>query len=162
MRFWHLLIMEKWKTKYTAFTVYRMTSITNIIGIYWLHHKLGTYSAKSQQIYNTIDVMDTGDLVLRPRQNKWVSITVVNHKITQSRILIGMVLASIRGMRQSCYIIKNIEKHTAHIIVSWPNPKQWVIVHTFDLMMIIRQSIYILSIITKELGKLKTHSPTYC
>ena len=49
-----------------------------------------------------------------------------------------------------------------HTIVSWPNPKQWVIVHTSDLMMTIRQSIYILSIITKEMGKLKTHSPTYC
>ena len=57
---------------------------------------------------------------------------------------------------------KNIERHTAHTIVSWPNPKQWVLVHTSDLMMIIRQSIYILSIITKEMGKLKTHSPTYC
>ena len=56
---------------------------------------------------------------------------------------------------------KNIERHTAHTIVSWPNPKQWVTVHTSDLMMIIRQSIYILSIITKEMGKLKTHSPTY-
>ena len=29
-------------------------------------------------------------------------------------------------------------------------------------MMRIRQIIYILSIITKEMGKLKTHSPTYC
>ena len=38
---------------------------------------------------------------------------------------------------------KNAERHTAHIIVSW-------------------QSIYILSIITTEMGKLKTHSPTYC
>ena len=38
---------------------------------------------------------------------------------------------------------KNIEKHTAHTIVSWPNPKQWVIVHTSDLMMMIRQSINI-------------------
>ena len=56
---------------------------------------------------------------------------------------------------------KNIGRHTAHTIVSWPNPKQWVIVHTSDLMMIIRQSIYILSIISKEMGKLKTHSPTY-
>ena len=28
--------------------------------------------------------------------------------------------------------------------------------------MIIKQSIYILSIITKEIGKLKTHSPIYC
>ena len=59
-------------------------------------------------------------------------------------------------------VSKNIERHTAHTIVSWPNPKQWVIVHTSDLMMIIRQSMSILSIITKEMGKLKTHSPTYC
>ena len=47
----------------------------------------------------------------------------------------------------ACYLLiltdcsnKNIEKHTAHTIVSWPNPKQWVIVHTSDLMMIIRQT----------------------
>ena len=57
---------------------------------------------------------------------------------------------------------KNIEKHTAHTIVSWPNPKHWVIVHTFDSMMMIRQSIYIISIITKVMDKLKTRSPTYC
>ena len=38
---------------------------------------------------------------------------------------------------------KNTERHTAHTIVSWHNPKQWVIVHTSDLMMLIRQSIYI-------------------
>ena len=56
---------------------------------------------------------------------------------------------------------KNIEWHTAHTIVSWPNPKQWVKVQTSDLMMIIRQSIYILSIIPSEMGKLKIHSPTY-
>ena len=55
---------------------------------------------------------------------------------------------------------KNTERHTAHTIVSWPNPKQWVIVHTSDSMMIIRQSIYILSIITREMGQLKTYSPT--
>ena len=29
-------------------------------------------------------------------------------------------------------------------------------------MMIIRQTIYILSIITREMGKLKTYSPTHC
>ena len=57
---------------------------------------------------------------------------------------------------------KNIERQTADTIVSWPNPKQWVIIFTSDLMMIIiRQSIYILSIITRESGKLKTYSPTY-
>ena len=60
---------------------------------------------------------------------------------------------------QSC---KNIERHTADTIVSWPNPRQWVIFHTSDLMMIIRRSIYILSIITREMGKMKTYSPTYC
>ena len=49
---------------------------------------------------------------------------------------------------------KNTVRHTAHTIVSWPHPS--------DLMIIIRQSIYILSIITREVGKLKTHSPTYC
>ena len=45
---------------------------------------------------------------------------------------------------------KNIERHTADTIVSWPNPKKWVIVHTSDLIMIIRQSIYIFSQSSKE------------
>ena len=57
---------------------------------------------------------------------------------------------------------KNIERRTAHIIYSWPNPKQWMIVHTSDLIMIMRQGVYILSIITRGIGKLKTHSPIYC
>ena len=66
-------------------------------------------------------------------------------------------------MHHECIVKKkNNERHTAHTIVSWPNPKQWVIIHTSDLMMIIRQSMYILSIIPKEIGKMKTHSPTYC
>ena len=59
-------------------------------------------------------------------------------------------------------VSKNIERHTKDTIVSWPNPKQWVIIHPSDLMMIIRQSIYIFSIIRSEMGKLKTYSPTYC
>ena len=57
---------------------------------------------------------------------------------------------------------KNIERHTERTIVSYPKPKKWVIVHTPDLMMIITLSIYILSIITRGVGKLKTHSPAYC
>ena len=40
---------------------------------------------------------------------------------------------------------KDIERHIAHTIVSWPDPKQWVIAHTSDFMMIVRQSIYIFS-----------------
>ena len=35
-------------------------------------------------------------------------------------------------------VCKNTERHTAHTIVSWPSPKQWVIVHSSDLMIIIR------------------------
>ena len=35
-------------------------------------------------------------------------------------------------------IYKNIVRHTAHTIVSWPNPKQWLMIHTSGLMMIIR------------------------
>ena len=27
-------------------------------------------------------------------------------------------------------IRKNVNRHTAHTIVSWPNPKQWIIIHT--------------------------------
>ena len=33
----------------------------------------------------------------------------------------------------------NIEGHTAHTIVSWPNSEQWIIIHTSDLMMINRE-----------------------
>ena len=38
------------------------------------------------------------------------------------------------GMYHWLYIWlhKNIERHTAHTIVSWPNPKQWVIVMVFN------------------------------
>ena len=45
---------------------------------------------------------------------------------------------------------KNIERHTVDTIVSWSNPKQWVIVHSSDLMMIIRQIIYTLSIMLSQ------------
>ena len=33
---------------------------------------------------------------------------------------------------------KNIERNTAHTIVLWPKPKQWVIIYTSDFMMIIK------------------------
>ena len=62
--------------------------------------------------------------------------------------------------RDQGYMGKNIDKHTAHTIASWPNPKRWILIHTSDLMMITRQSI--LSIITKDMGKLKTHRPIFC
>ena len=40
------------------------------------------------------------------------------------------------------WIQKNIDRHTKYTIVSWTNPKQWILVHTSDLMMIIRQSAH--------------------
>ena len=35
---------------------------------------------------------------------------------------------------KTCSLYKNTKRHTAQPIVSWPNPKQWEIVHTSDLM----------------------------
>ena len=60
------------------------------------------------------------------------------------------------------FLNKNIERHTAHTIVLWPNPIQWQIGHTYDLIIIIRQSTHSLTIIRREMGKLNTHSPIYC
>ena len=54
---------------------------------------------------------------------------------------------------------KNTKRHTAHTIVSWPNHKQWVLFHTSDLMMIIRQGIYIISIITRKWVNWKHTAP---
>ena len=45
---------------------------------------------------------------------------------------------------------KNIEGYTAHIIVSWPNPKQWQMGHTSNLMMMMRSSTGILTIVIKK------------
>ena len=112
---------------------------------------------------------------------KYQSTSIINYHITASfqsyttlwyaiildKTLDDKVGLFIRFCTKTTYIMyvddhKNIERHTADTIVSWPNPKQWVIVHTSNLMIIIRQSIYILSIITREMGKLKAYSPIYC
>ena len=50
--------------------------------------------------------------------------------------------------------LKNTERYTAHTSVSWPNLKQWVIIHTSHLMMIIRQSIYVYIFSQSSKGKL--------
>ena len=56
----------------------------------------------------------------------------------------------------------NIERHTAHTSVSWPNPKQLQMVHTSYLMMIIRYSAQIPTTIMREISKFNTHSSIYC
>ena len=50
---------------------------------------------------------------------------------------------------------KNIVKYTWHALASWPNTKQWLMTKTSDLMMTIK---HILTIITIDLGKLKTQN----
>ena len=89
-------------------------------------------------------------------------------KCTPNLALMGdMGVSSVRMLEK--INLKNIERHTAHIIVSWPNPKQWIssyiwlvegilpkgpyllwrvgpFLHdTIDLLMIIRQSVYSLN-----------------
>ena len=56
----------------------------------------------------------------------------------------------------------NIWRHTVHTIVVWPNPKYWLIVYTSNLIMIMRESTHILTVTTREMYKLKTHSLIYC
>ena len=102
--------------------------------------------------------------VISPFLGYWniSSIDIIAHIDKQFMYLCACILTPSPWL-WICYVLhKNIERHTEDTIVSWPSPKQCVIFHTSDLMMIIRQSIYILSIITREMGKLKTHSPTYC
>ena len=48
------------------------------------------------------------------------------------------------------------------VVVSSPDSKQWLMIHISDLIMIIRWSTNIFTIIKKEMGKLKTHSHIYC
>ena len=52
---------------------------------------------------------------------------VVKHTI----LLIGLIVPNIVvGFKAAIYnVYKNIKRHTLHTIVSWPNPKQWIIVY---------------------------------
>ena len=61
--------------------------------------------------------------------------------------------------RQKVYFIhvygqKNLKRHTTHAIVSWPNPKQWLMIHIFLLVMIILWRTGILLIINRVQNKL--------
>ena len=38
----------------------------------------------------------------------------------------------------------NLESHTTHIAISWPNPKNWLTIHMFDLMTIVGFNLNIL------------------
>ena len=49
-----------------------------------------------------------------------------------------------------------------HTIVSSPNPKLWQMVHTSDLIVIIRYGRRIIKTNLREMTKLNTHNPIYC
>ena len=98
------------------------------------------------------------------RQEPWWWIHILSHKlISLLRIYYKCMLISLIFSKSSPerHWPRYFGIYAAHTIVLWPKPKQLIIVHTSDLMMI-RQCIYILSIIANEMGKLKTHSPAYC
>ena len=119
-----------------------------------LTHKLEKTHGNTPSDLPLRPLIHTGVLRKDTRNTLWVAHYLVY-------ILCSPMVLLIKFYReQMSNNYKNLESHTAHIIVSWPSPKQWVIVHTSDLMMI-RKSIYILSTITREMGKLKAHSPTY-
>ena len=121
----------------------------------WLYGlKISKYLLQSQFLCQ----VPTDDKLLLAQLMAWNSICILS-------ALADIILQRHNAVLQMTYNHKNTERHTAHTIVSWPNPKQWATVHTSDLTMIVKQSIYILyilSIITREMSKLKTHSPTYC
>ena len=54
-------------------------------------------------------------------------------------------------------VIMNMTRHRARVIVSWPNPNQYLMSHISHLNMIEWWSIYICKIIKREMGKLRTH-----
>ena len=61
------------------------------------------------------------------------------------------------------WLSKNIEKLTAHTIVSWPNPKQWQRFCSYFLFDHDKTITYMYSYSHhKKMGKLNTHSPIYC
>ena len=80
--------------------------------------------------------------------NKWYSIALSQWKVMY--------------VKPNKTSLKNIERHTAHNNVSWPIPEWWQTSHTSDMMVIIRQTKCILTIIIREMGHLNIHSPIYC
>ena len=63
--------------------------------------------------------------LLKKSQNKYVQ-SIQLKKITLTKELQRLL------QTQSQDDLKNIERRTADTIVSWPNPKHWVMVHNSD------------------------------
>ena len=69
----------------------------------------------------------------------------------------------VKYQQTKLWVDVDITRHTAHAIVQWPNPKQWLMIHTFDLLMqITKRSTHVLMVISREMSELKPHSLTHC
>ena len=67
----------------------------------------------------------------------------------QSSLWYSLEIIDAESVFMSWRHYKNIKRHTAHTITSWHNPKQWQMVHTSDLMMII-DKVQIISQLSQE------------
>ena len=144
--------------------------VTKVTFLHSVLHHLAYFSTNHNSV-NQPSLIILNWIFIWPKSSNFYGISMKRYNLTDLQLKFGVIDVKATLSTIWCYIVaelnhfdknKNIERHTAHTIVSWPNPKQWIVVHTSDLMMIIRQSIYILSVITRGMGKVKTHSPTYC
>ena len=118
----------------------------------WFPQHLTSWDKAASVVESYISVDNRNKHIFACLIHGWMSMNVCTDD--QNTVCTGDILLEFNKT-----LCRTIKRHTAHTIVSWPNPKQWVILHTSDLMMIIRQIIYIISIITKEMAKLRTHIP---
>ena len=100
------------------------------------------------------------DLLPWLQNNKSICLTFKTHMVHKFIDLHYNVSFRIADVRKLIFLCKNIVRHTARTIISWLNPKQWLTVHTSDLMIIIRYSTHSHRQKT-TLGKLRTHSPIH-
>ena len=117
-----------------------LKSIWDKVGRYCINCRNGVCCYENKQ-YNTVRRCLYRVLLYWPLQLLLIDMSYVeyhvrknyNHQCGASQLHLR---TNWRHCRLSCNSIpspslspvdKNIERHTAHTIVSWPNPKQWVI-----------------------------------
>ena len=110
---------------------------------------LSIFSRRSMHIIITQSVNPSGMPIIIMIYHNSTNIWVFNkfgvcihskptHKLYWTRhscTIANKVHVSVNWMKN---LHKNIVRHTAHTIVSCPYPKQWLMIHTSGLMMIIR------------------------
>ena len=80
---------------------------------------------------------------------------------TQSLNLQPNSMESNSGQKPSAHE-RSHEAILPYLIVSSPNPEQWLMNNTFDFMMTVRWSTDFVEIIRRKMGQLNIHSPIFC